>query len=613
MGDRAVNETISSSSLLVDPAEPAAIPQYLERPRPGAETFGTLYRRQTRDGGWIWEIHGDPQVVMLAKRLFPGSEAGRHGEARFSTTPRVFADLVWLMQRWPLVIDDPAAWEANYQVACSQVLRRMELNQRPARSLPGAQFRGTLRPFQEEALSWCMNNMRTLLADDMGLGKTPVSLAVLATMGAWPAVIVVQPHMIIHWEEKAREFLTVNEDAGMPLFDSAGGLGLKVHTIRGLKPGPLPEAHIYIIHYLLLRAWREVLKAVQPRMIVFDEVQELRHTGTEKYSAASDLSTQADCCLGLSGTPIYNRGGEIWNVINCLEFHALGDYDSFSREWSCGYGSGKAADTIKEPEVLGAHLRREGLMIRRRKEDVLPDLPPKRRLVQSIEGDHKAFRELVKAAEKLAREAAGIKDIFERGRMEQEAVNQTRQATGMAKAPSVGVFVRGLLEAGEPVLLFAHHHAVVDKLMEDLAEFKPMCITGRQNANEKQASKVAFIEGKTNLLIISLRSATGIDGLQARARVVVFAELDWAPAVHTQAEDRAHRWDVKDSILVYYLVTSFGTDPEMQEALGLKVSQFVGLMGDQVESDMDRELAVAETSSHLKKVLETLRGDAKCA
>jgi hypothetical protein len=45
----------------------------------------------------------------------------------------------------------------------------------------------------------------------------------------------------------------------------------------------------------------------------------------------------------------------------------------------------------------------------------------------------------------------------------------------------------------------------------------------------------------------------------------------------------------------------------------MKVSQFVGLMGDKVESEMDRELAVSETSSHLKKVLETLRGDAKCA
>jgi len=56
--------------------------------------------------------------------------------------------------------------------------------------------------------------------------------------------------------------------------------------------------------------------------------------------------------------------------------------------------------------------------------------------------------------------------------------------------------------------------------------------------------------------------------------------LDWSPAVHSQAEDRAHRMGQKDSILCYYLVSPRGSDQDMQEALGLKVSQFVGLMGD---------------------------------
>ncbi len=82
--------------------------------------------------------------------------------------------------------------------------------------------------------------------------------------------------------------------------------------------------------------------------------------------------------MGLSGTPIYNQGGEIWNVINAIDYHFLGDWESFSRNWCCGYGE----RIVREPDKLGAYLRREGIMLRRTKQQVLPELPAKRRLVQ---------------------------------------------------------------------------------------------------------------------------------------------------------------------------------------------------------------------------------------
>lgn len=155
--------------------------------------------------------------------------------------------------------------------------------------------------------------------------------------------------------------------------------------------------------------------------------------------------------------------------------------------------------------------------------------------------------------------------------------------------------------------MFAHHYAVVDILLAELADHQPVCITGRQNEQEKWQAKEAFRTGRTSLCIVSLRAATGIDGLQDRARVVVFAELDWSPAVHSQAEDRAHRDGQRDSVLCYYLVTEQGTDPEMQEALGLKVSQFIGLMGDQPENETDRALSARASSQHMRHVLQKLR------
>jgi len=183
-----------------------------------------------------------------------------------------------------------------------------------------------------------------------------------------------------------------------------------------------------------------------------------------------------------------------------------------------------------------------------------------------------------------------------------------RQATGIAKAPAAALFIQGLLEAQEPTLVFAHHHAVFDILKERLAEYRPVCISGRETSEQKWSAKEEFSAGKTDLCLISLRSATGIDGLQSRARVVVFVELDWSPAVHSQAEDRAHRDGQKDSVLCYYLVITEGADPAMQEALGLKISQFLGIMGDEGENEEDDVLAMEAAQSHMRRVIEKLKG-----
>ena len=576
----------------------ATLPLYLQKPPLApSPAFGTL----RRDGD-LWVLEGDPQVVIQAKRLFPGSSGRGNGLAKFPANRRTFADLVWFMQRWPLTVLDRARWEAEYAATVEHVTRRAALLEAPTVATPPPLFTGRLRPFQGEGLAWMQANTRTLLADEMGLGKTPTALALLASLGQWPVLIVPPPHLVRHWEQKIGEFLATAQDDG--LFGRADGV--RPITLRGMKPYPIPEeASIVLCHYLLLRGWRRALAAKRFPVIVFDEIQELRRGESEKYSAASHIAGEASCVYGLSGTPIYNRGGEIWHVMNILDYHSLGDWDSFTREWCTGYGS----DTIRHPDVLGAFLRREGLLLRRRKEDVLDDLPPKRRVVETVEAKEGIAADLIAVARAQAKAAAATSDHLERGRLDREAINSARQATGIAKAPAVGLFVRGLLEADEPTLVFAYHHAVVDKLLWDLREFKPVCITGRETGAQKWEAQEAFRTGKTNVVIISLRAATGLDGLQERARAVVFAELDWAPAVHTQAEDRAHRMGQQDSVLCYYLVleTEESTDPIVMEALGLKVSQFVGLMGDTPEDPGAQALAGQDISAHLHRVLEVLR------
>ena len=562
-------------------------PAYLRDPAPDGHVYGTLsYNRRAK----CWTIKGEACVTELAKRLFPGCDGRGRGVARFTAHRRIIGDLNWLMLRYPLEIkeSDRARWEEALEEAREFAARRERLLSQPETAKPPeGSFSGELLQFQQQGLAFLLANRRCLLADEMGLGKTVQALAFLATTAAYPAIIVVPPHLIRNWQRELERFLSPDGR-------------LRVHVIKGLTPYELPPADVYIIHYLLLRGWKEVLPGLGLRTVIFDEVQELRHNGTGKYSAASLLSESCENALGLSGTPIYNNGGEIWNVVNILDFHFLGDWESFSREWCYGYNSA----IVAKPELLGEHLRREGLMLRRLKTDVLTELAPKRRLVQEIDWDDNVYRGLMRPVVEQLRALRATSDPARRAIIEDAISQRERQATGIAKAPFVAATVKALVEAGEKVLLMAHHHAVMDIYKKELKSERPKFITGRETDKQKDDAVRAFMEGKTDLLCISLRSASGLN-LQ-RATCVVFGELDWFPAVHSQAEDRAHRIGQQDSLLCYYLVSPKGSDRDMQDALGLKVSQFVSLMGDNQPSREDEFLQQSQAREHIRELVARL-------
>ena len=582
---------------MYDEGEYAIIPPYL-MDTDGAQvaseqhrrTYGTLSYNAKRK---CWTVRGDPTVTELCKRLFPGSDTGRRGEARFTAHKRIIGELNWLMLRYPLLVrsQDWERWQTAVSEARDYVIKR-ELSLRlPEKAEPNpTAFLGRLTDFQKEGLGFLLRSERCLLADEMGLGKTVQALAMLSQTGEYPAIVVAPPHLMRNWEKEIDRFV-----------QKPDGTKLTVHVIKGLKPYALPTADIYLMHYLLLRGWKEYLPEAGIPTVIFDEVQELRHSGTEKYSAASLLAERANRVVGLSGTPIYNQGAEIWNVVNILDFHCLGDYESFTREWCYGYGN----RIVAKPDVLGDRLRSDGLMLRRTKQEVLKELPPKRRLVMAVDSDEGVYRKLMQPlAATLARMKAEEATASQRALWMMEVEQGERQATGVAKAPSVAQFVRALLEAGEKVLLFAHHHQVMDIYKKELHSFSPAFITGRETPAMKERAVERFMAGRTDLCCISLRAASGLN-LQ-RASCVVFGELDWSPAVHSQAEDRAHRMGQTDSILCYYLVSAGGSDQEMQDALGLKVSQFVGLMGDTPQSQTDALIGAQEARQYMEKLVERL-------
>lgn len=568
-------------------------PLYLTQPETNpAHSHGTVVY-DAKENEYV--IRAEPAVLQMCKRLFPGSGHRRFKDCvKFKATRRATGELNWLLLRFPMTLDCGDRFDIDRAKAIDHAARRESATVLRRDAMP-ITFKGTPYPYQLEGVSFLTMNERGLLADDMGLGKTVTGLAALAQAEATPALIVVPCAVQRQWCDMADAWLQ------MPSGDL---LQSQAAILKGQKTYEIPDTPLTVIHYGLLRHWRKALQERGYKAIIFDEVQELRHTGTEKYSAASILSQDVQYCWGLTGTPIYGYGSEIWAVLNAIDFQCLGDWESFSREWCTGYDT----KIIADPKTLGDYLRREGLMLRRRKSEVQDQLPAKRRAVIDIDHDEDQYRKLIAQAVTIARGYDGIKEYIEKGKAAREAMEKARRAAGIAKAGYVADFAATLIDAGEKPIMFAWHHDVHDILAERLEKYRVVHITGRQTEAEKRQALATFKGGDADLCLLSLRSTAGLDGLQGVGTCVVFAELDWSPAVHSQCEDRLHRIGFeKDSLLCYYLVSNTSFDLTIQEVLGLKVGQFVSIMGDEHESAEAKQQAGEAAMSHIQAVIQRLK------
>lgn len=137
-----------------------------------------------------------------------------------------------------------------------------------------------------------------------------------------------------------------------------------------------------------------------------------------------------------------------------------------------------------------------------------------------------------------------------------------------------------IVESGEPVLLAGWHRDVYDIWCKELSDLKPVMYTGSESPAQKEESKRKFISGESDLMMISLRSGVGLDGLQERCRIVVLGELDWSPKVHEQIIGRIDRDKItgdNNHVTAIYLVSDSGSDPAVIDILGLKSSQSSGI------------------------------------
>lgn len=502
-----------------------------------------------------------PHVCIKLKAVFSKIPKVSTVPFKFKNTRETCTDLKWFMDRYPLDIN-----ARDMDIILDGLLDHRQLQQEtekiflPSYSPPIIVLKGDAKPRPYQVIASELHNKtrRLLLGDDLGLGKTLSGILTMMQPEKLPAVVVVQTHLTFQWQSEISRFTH-----------------LDVHIIKGTKPYSLPFADVYIMKYSCLSGWVDVFLEGFFKSVIFDEIQELRRPDSNKYQAATRLSENVDYAMGLSATPIYNFGDEIFYVLNLLNPGCLGDFDSFTTEWCSWRGMGKWA--VKDPKALGTYLRDSYLMLRRTRADVGRELPAINKIIHTVDYDEGAVEESEQLAIKLAMKMT-TGSFIERGSAARELDMLVRQATGVSKARHVAEYVKILLDSGEPVVLAGWHREVYDLWKFLLQDYNPVFYTGTESDVQKRKSKDAFINGETNLFIISLRSGIGLDGLQKRCKTVVIGELDWSPKVHDQLVARVDRDGQQDQVTAIFLVCDYGSDPVIIDLLGMKSSQAHGIV-----------------------------------
>lgn len=510
--------------------------------------------------GSAYVIQAAPHVRARLRRLFISAQAGQGTRITLSDTLGNSEDLAWFLDRYPLAEEEAGTLDHLRQRAATSRHIRSECEALMASNTPPAPLptKIPLRDYQLQGVRLLRLKQRLLCGDDLGLGKTAVALGAIAD-GAFPAIVVCQTHLQQQWVRESAKFLT----------------RVFPHIVQKARPYRLPTHNLLVIPYSKLGGWRDHLRDY--KLVIFDECQELRRDGTLKYEAAAQISAACEMSLGLSATPIYNYGDEIFHVLEAIHPGSLGTKQEFLREWCSGMGSFNYK--VNDPQSLGTWIQENHLMLRRRRRDVGKELPAVTRVTREVEHDARRVKELGQKGAQLAH--AVLQGSFtERGQAARELDSLMRQQTGIAKAPHVAEAVADLVHSGEKVVLLGWHREVyaIWQTVFEQAGIRSVLYTGSESTKQKDDAVQAFVQGDAQVFIMSLRSGAGLNGLQTVSSLIVVGELDWSPQVIEQCIGRLNRDGQPDPVTALFLVSSAGSDPLIASILGLKREQSDGII-----------------------------------
>lgn len=493
-------------------------------------------------------------------------------------------------------LDDlPLEWHGGERLRdFAQRLR--DYRQRPCP--PPVALNAELRPYQLQGLRW-MQTLRELevggiLGDDMGLGKTLQTLAHLLTEKQAgrldrPALVVVPTSLIPNWQDEAARFTP----------------DLRVLTLHGPARqkhfGELAEYDLLLTTYALLPRDVERLAEQPLHALILDEAQNIKNAASKAAQAAGQLQARQRLCL--SGTPLENNLGELWSLFHFLMPGWLGNVKEFNRTYRTPIE--KHGDPLRLQHLIG---RIRPFLLRRHKEEVAHELPPKTEILHWVEltpAQRDLYETVRLAMDRKVRDEIDRKGLARSQIIILEALLKLRQVCcdlrlvkgetaravrggSSGKLDSLLDMLQELLTEGRRVLLFSQFTSMLALIEESLQQrgIDYVQITGE--TRDRRTPVRRFQNGEVPVFLISLKAGgTGLN--LTAADTVIHYDPWWNPAVENQATDRAYRIGQDKPVFVYKLIARGTVEEKIQQLQARKAELAAGVLDGSGNADWTLE------------------------
>jgi superfamily II DNA or RNA helicase len=456
---------------------------------------------------------------------------------------------------------------------------------------PPVGLRAELRPYQREGLSWLQFlrqfSLNGILADDMGLGKTLQTLSHLlmekeAGRLDQPALILAPTSVIRNWAREAAKF---TPDLSVLLLHG-DDRHADFHRIR--------RHQLVITSYPLLVRDADHLCRQDWHIVVLDEAQNIKNPRSKAAQVCSSLKSRHRLCL--TGTPIENHLGELWSLYHFLMPGLLGDADTFRSYYRNPIE--KEADANRQKQLAG---RLQPLLLRRTKDAVARDLPPKTEILHTIELEKEQIDlyETIRAAmDQRVREAISQQGLERSQIIVLDALLKLRQVcchpqllkietarqieTSAKTAYLMQEMLPALIEEGRKILIFSQFTEMLKLLGGQLKQAGIAFVKLTGETHDRETPIQQFQAGKVPVFLISLKA--GGSGLNlTTADTVIHYDPWWNPAAEAQASDRAHRIGQKKPVFVHKLICQDTIEERILEMQKTKSALIESLLAGRAE------------------------------
>lgn len=450
-----------------------------------------------------------------------------------------------------------------------------------------------LRPFQQEGCKFLHDvDGRGLLADDMGLGKTIQALAYLRVHPELrPALVVCPAGLKLNWQEEAKVWFGEGDIRIIDRFNTTLGPGLNICSYAG------------VVKYG--QQWLDT-SLMPAQILIVDEAHSIKDASTKRTKALKAVAAYIPRVVGLTGTPIVNRPGEIFPILNFIRPDLFPSWPLFMKT----YGITKLGRWRKKgkncgnPQLLRAHL--QPFMLRRLKKDVLPELPDKARYVVPLELDNPfEYQEATMDIVQWIKENEGPEKAARAARASAIVkIEKLKQIALRGKLQAATDWIENFLTSGQKLVVFATHNDVISHLKMHFGDCA-VTLTGKHQVRQRHLAVQRFQTDPTCTLFLANLRAGGVGHSLTAAADTAFIELGWTPGDHDQAEDRPNRIGQKATKLAaWYLIAAKTLEKWIAEIIDTKRAEIKQILdGKEVQ---DSELLV--------QILERfLRENAKAA